>query len=77
MAHLKPLRWGEKYLKKLRKKLRKSIIKPITKPIMLTTSTKPDMTRLAGGQSTSKSAQKTAHFSQKRNATAAQNETDT
>ncbi|HDX3846178.1 TPA: hypothetical protein ROF25_005325 [Escherichia coli] len=67
--------------KKLRKKVRKSIIKPIikpiTKPITQTSRAKPDMTRLAGGQTSSKSAQKTAHFSQKRNATAAQNETDT
>jgi len=73
VAPLKPLRWGEKSPEKMRKKLRKSIIKPITQ----TSRAKPDMTRLAGGQSTSKSAQKTAHFSQKRNATAAQNETDT
>ncbi|EOZ6950972.1 hypothetical protein ACQU6J_004607 [Escherichia coli] len=57
--------------------MRKSITKPIIKPITQTSRAKPDMTRLAGGQSTSKSAQKTAHFSQKRNATAAQNETDT
>ncbi|EOS2602948.1 hypothetical protein EJ983_RS26425 [Escherichia coli] len=51
--------------KKLRKKVRKSIIKPITKSITQTNRAKPDMTRLAGGKATGKSA----HFSQKRNAT--------
>ncbi|EFH0683021.1 hypothetical protein MOX73_005251 [Escherichia coli] len=55
--------------RKLRKKLRKSIIKPITKsiikPITQTSREKPGMTRLAGGKATGKSA----HFSQKRNAT--------
>ncbi|EGG0483622.1 hypothetical protein IDT21_003124 [Escherichia coli] len=76
-----PLRWGEKSLKKMRKKvrkkLRKSITKPITKSIMLTTSTKPVTTRLTGGKTTGKSAQKIQKKCAKRNATAAQNETDT
>ncbi|EMT3366937.1 hypothetical protein WMG75_001943 [Escherichia coli] len=43
--------------KKLRKKVRKSIIKPITKSITQTSRAKPDMTRLAGGKATGKSAQ--------------------
>ncbi|EEC8879911.1 hypothetical protein ACU971_000824 [Escherichia coli] len=49
----------------MRKKLRKSIIKPITKSITQTSRAKPDMTWLVGGKATGKSA----HFSQKRNAT--------